>query len=68
VHKYDLQNDDSFIVVKTLLQSGCRAVLLSSYSESKNHSDDMKRELKRSDFLNQNRSLGKPLKKYIVLL
>jgi len=28
VHKYDLQNDDSFIVVKTLLQSSCRAVLL----------------------------------------
>jgi len=47
VHKYDLQNDASFIVVKTLLQSGCRAVLLSSYSESKIHPDDMKRELKR---------------------
>jgi hypothetical protein len=68
VYKYDLQIDDSFIVVKTLLQSSCRAVLLSSYSESKNPPDDMKRELKRGDFLNQNRILEKPLKKYIVLL
>ena len=45
VHKFDLQNDDSFIVVETLLQSSYRTVLLSSYSESKNHPDDVKREL-----------------------
>jgi hypothetical protein len=54
MYKYDLQNAESFISVRRLLQSGSihRTVLLCSYSENKNHPDDMKRSGREVTFLN----------------